>query len=105
MLHRGRGAGSHDMIDMRQSRCPNLRKIQLKSAAQFTEANPCTNYPLICPVSPSCVVWKYNLEQHLTQKHPTSNKELYAHIYALHFDAARNEDEEKAMKAAFKAHV
>ncbi|KAF4615995.1 hypothetical protein D9613_011212 [Agrocybe pediades] len=56
------------LIDVKASTCPNLRRLTIKIAAQFSKENsPCTNHPLICPLCPpkSPAVWKYNMRHHL----------------------------------------
>lgn len=64
LIKRGKAV---DKIDMRNSRCPNLKKISLASAGKFTTKSPCTNVPLRCPLCPqvSDAVWKYNLCAHI----------------------------------------
>ena len=40
-------------IDVKTSRCPNLRKISLKAATEFRgKGSPCRNHPLPCPLCP-----------------------------------------------------
>ncbi|KAF9536886.1 hypothetical protein CPC08DRAFT_771425 [Agrocybe pediades] len=56
------------LIDMKASKCPNLRRLTIKTAAKFNKDNsPCTNHPLICPLCPpkSPAIWKYNMRHHL----------------------------------------
>jgi hypothetical protein len=72
-------------IDMKDSRCPSLRKIAIKPAAKYSKESPCTNHPLACPLCPktSPAVWKYNLRAHITSHHPTANVELYQDSFKL----------------------
>ncbi|KDR81053.1 hypothetical protein GALMADRAFT_91766 [Galerina marginata CBS 339.88] len=72
-------------IDMKDSRCPSLRKITIKSAAKYSKESPCTNHPLACPLCPksSPAVWKYNLSSHITSHHPTANVDLYKDSFKL----------------------
>jgi hypothetical protein len=86
-------------IDMKNSRCPHLRKLNLTAASKFSPPrSPCTNHPLACPLCPpkSPAVWKYNLRAHIIQRHPTSQVELYKDYYSLH------DDETTLMKAVFQ---
>ena len=70
-------------IDMQKSHCPNLRKVRLKIVESFTERQPCTNHPLKCPLC-TLIVWKYNLQTHITNAHPNANTALYESMYRLH---------------------
>lgn len=100
ILQRGQGAASVPSIDMERSRCPNLRRLRIKHAMEFTQSNPCTNHPLLCPVC-SAVVWKYNLELHLSRDHPTSNPGIYEDAYALANNSANGLTEIRCMEAAY----
>ncbi|KAE9387250.1 hypothetical protein BT96DRAFT_1005306 [Gymnopus androsaceus JB14] len=55
-----------------QSTCPDSYRLQIWTAASISKANPSTNIPLKCLFS-TCkeVHWKYNMYQHLTDRHPT----------------------------------
>ncbi|KAG6905050.1 hypothetical protein DXG01_005403, partial [Tephrocybe rancida] len=80
--------GSTTAIDMDKSRCPRLRKFNLKVAAEYSDRSPCTNHPLRCPLCPgkgSPAIWKYNLRSHIVKNHPTANPDLavYAEMYRL----------------------
>jgi hypothetical protein len=88
-----------DQIDMTNSRCPNLRKIQLMSAAKYSKASPCTNVPLRCPLCPkeSNCIWKYNLRAHILNSHPSATMDLYHHLFAF------TEDEFTLMKGVYLA--
>lgn len=83
LLTRGRGRNGEQVINVKESKCPNLRKFTLKTASTHTEQQPCTNHPLHCPLC-QAVVWKYNLHAHIINSHPTSNAELYKSQYGLH---------------------
>jgi hypothetical protein len=50
-----------------------------------TASSPCSNVPINCPLCPSgsAAVWKYNLEGHLVDVHPMSNKDEHKHLYSL----------------------
>ncbi|KAJ6565398.1 hypothetical protein B0H10DRAFT_2029831, partial [Mycena sp. CBHHK59/15] len=63
-----------------------------------SKRSPCTNAPAICPLSPCPdVVWKYNLEHHIRNVHPTASITNYESHYGL------AEGEEAALKAVSKA--
>lgn len=90
-------AGKTTTIDMATSQCPQLRKISLKTASQFTTKSPCTNYPIRCPLCPpkSAAIWKYNLRTHISTSHRTANPELYRSLFEL------EKEEVILMKALF----
>ena len=84
-----RGSKGTTSIDMKSSRCLQLRKISLKAAATFSHASKCSNHPLACPLCPpkSPAVWKYNLRSHIVKSHPTADVELYK----THFEITPDE--------------
>ena len=85
-----RGSKGTTSIDMKSSRCLQLRKISLKSAATFYHASKCSNHPLACPlcIPKSPAVWKYNLlRSHIVKSHPTADVELYK----THFEITPDE--------------
>ena len=85
-------------IDQTKSHCPNLRSFQLKKAEEFSIRQPCTNYPLSCPICPrgTPAVWKYNLRAHILTTHPLYNAELHEPIWRRH------PDEDQLMKAEWE---
>jgi hypothetical protein len=93
-----RGSKGTTSIDMKNSRCINLRKISLKAASTFTHTSKCSNHPLACPLCPpkSPAVWKYNLHSHIVKLHPTADVELYK----THFEITQ--DENTLMKGVFQ---
>ncbi|KAJ7763996.1 hypothetical protein DFH07DRAFT_770651 [Mycena maculata] len=78
-------------IDMTRSHCPNLASLGLATAMNSSKKSPCTNRPLLCPISP-CPdsPWKY---KHIETVHPTAVIINYESYYAL------AEGEEAALKA------
>ncbi|KAJ7088428.1 hypothetical protein B0H15DRAFT_982116, partial [Mycena belliarum] len=52
------------------SSCPEWYQFQVKAALKISGARPCTNAPLKCSLCPE-THWKYNMPQHLREKHPT----------------------------------
>lgn len=93
-LSRGRGGDHVAIIDMVNSRCPNLRSIRISNAATFTTRQPCTNHPLKCPICPA-IVWKYNLESHIKVKHRTATLDHHK----VHF--AFSDAEKRALEALY----
>ncbi|KAF7290639.1 hypothetical protein MIND_01304100 [Mycena indigotica] len=55
-----------------QSDCRDHYPFLVSAISKVTNANPCTNIPVSCPFS-NCgqVHWKYNIIQHLNDRHPT----------------------------------
>jgi len=86
-----------DQIDMTNSQCPNLRKIQLTSAAKYSKVSPCTNVPLRCPLCPkeSDCIWKYNLRTHILNCHPSATIDLYHGLFTF------TDDESILMKGIY----
>ena len=85
-------------IDMKNSQCPCIRKLTIKTAARFSKESPCTNHPLNCPLCPktSPAVWKYNLRSHIISQHPTATLDLYQHLFKL------LDEESTLMKAIYQ---
>ena len=84
-------------VDIKNSTCPNIFQICLKSAAKFSQSSPCTNVPLQCPLCPPDSlerIWKYNLHAHLSS-HKDANPEFHKELYDL------AENELTLMKAVF----
>jgi len=88
-------------INMAKSRCQNLRRIKLKLAENFTTTQPCTNHPLICSLcsKDSPAVWKYNLKDHIVERHPFANPDLYEPIWRI------SSDERTLMRGVYLAHT
>ena len=59
------------IVDLSNSRCPNLYKISLRHAARSSKTSPCTNIPITCNYCPpsSDAVWQYNMAAHMRQVH------------------------------------
>jgi hypothetical protein len=88
-----------DQIDLDNSRCPNIYKIQLSTAAKYSQMSPCTNVPLRCPLCPtlSDCIWKYNMCAHILKDHPSASIDLYRGLFTL------IKDEFVLMKAVYLA--
>ncbi|KAJ6473873.1 hypothetical protein C8R45DRAFT_764682, partial [Mycena sanguinolenta] len=66
VLTKRKGSDCAVRIAITQSRSPNLANLGLTAAAKSSPKKPCTNRPIVCPVSPCPdIVWKYNLEVHI----------------------------------------
>ncbi|KAF7328555.1 hypothetical protein MVEN_02543200 [Mycena venus] len=52
------------------SSCPERYQFQVKAALKSSSTKPCTNAPLKCSLCPE-THWKYNMLQHLQERHPT----------------------------------
>ncbi|KAJ6563479.1 hypothetical protein B0H10DRAFT_2445393 [Mycena sp. CBHHK59/15] len=84
VLVKRKGTDGAIRIDQTRSRCPNLTNLPLESAAKSSERSPCTNRPMVCPVSPCPdIKCKYGLESHIHTIHPTANLSNYRSYYAL----------------------
>jgi hypothetical protein len=98
-IKKGQGRKVGMQIDIQNSRCQhnNQVKLSLSSFAKSSEASPCTNTPIICPLCPAAsdAVWKYNLEVHLRTVHPTANIFEYKSLYEI------GKSEWVALKKAF----
>ncbi|KAJ7938920.1 hypothetical protein B0H13DRAFT_1581618, partial [Mycena leptocephala] len=51
------------------STCSEAYEFAIKSASNSSGAHPCTNVPIRCILCQD-VHWKYNMEQHLRDRHP-----------------------------------
>ncbi|KAJ6583639.1 hypothetical protein B0H10DRAFT_2096937 [Mycena sp. CBHHK59/15] len=84
VLIKSKGSDGAVRIDMARSRCPNLGNLGLATAANSSKKNPCTNRPLVCPISPCPdIVWKYNLKTHIQTVHPSAKVANYKSYYDL----------------------
>ncbi|KAF7371377.1 hypothetical protein MSAN_00774200 [Mycena sanguinolenta] len=84
VLIKKKGSDGAVRIDTERSRCPNIANLGLATAANSSKNNPCTNRPLVCPVSPCPdIIWKYNLETHIRTVHPAANISNYKSYYEL----------------------
>jgi hypothetical protein len=70
-LKKGRGATAGYNIDINSSSCINLVRFNCATAARSSDASPCSNVPIICPLCPakSPAVWTYNLRTHFRERH------------------------------------
>ncbi|KAJ6608018.1 hypothetical protein B0H10DRAFT_1816716, partial [Mycena sp. CBHHK59/15] len=52
------------------SSCPHSYPFQITAASKSSAAKPCTNVPMRCDLCTD-IHWKYNMMQHLQDRHPT----------------------------------
>ncbi|KAJ7925362.1 hypothetical protein B0H13DRAFT_1556603, partial [Mycena leptocephala] len=52
------------------SSCSEKYQFQVKAALKSSGTKPCTNAPLKCSLCPE-THWKYNMAEHLRERHPT----------------------------------
>jgi len=84
-LRKGRGADGGVQVDYKKSTCPGMVEFNYKVAAQPTKSSPCSNVPLHCPGCPSTApaIWRYNLKEHLKNKHPHLRVNDYKDMWKL----------------------
>ncbi|KAL1697942.1 hypothetical protein EV121DRAFT_218888, partial [Schizophyllum commune] len=58
----------HGKTPKASSSCSRAYAFKIDTASQVTKSKPCTNVPLRCCLCQD-VHWKYNMEQHLTDRH------------------------------------
>ncbi|THU80279.1 hypothetical protein K435DRAFT_695989, partial [Dendrothele bispora CBS 962.96] len=83
VLRNIRGADRGQSIDHQRSSCPNLKQDQRSSyarAAESTEASPCSNVPLPCPLC-NRIIWHYNLALHFQNSHNLRSPQEYPKNY------------------------
>jgi hypothetical protein len=62
-----------DQLDFDACGCELKVDFKLGNARKPTKANPCTKYPVRCPLCPktsTAAVWRYNLKYHIQKSHP-----------------------------------
>ncbi|KAF8169579.1 hypothetical protein K438DRAFT_1456778, partial [Mycena galopus ATCC 62051] len=68
---KSRGTKSARQIDWERSKCSNPVAFNMKTASTFSDASPCTNFPVQCSLcsADSGLVWTYNLAMHYRKRH------------------------------------
>lgn len=67
-------------LDTKRTACSMLVPFSIGNLSKITDGNPCTNYPLPCPVSTCAeVMWRYNLKPHLESEHRLTGERLSTH--------------------------
>jgi hypothetical protein len=84
-LRKTKGRTGNIAINTRASTCSNLIKFSITVVAQFSNASPCTNYPMCYPYCPSSspAVWTYTFREHLIQFYPTASLKDNESIWAV----------------------
>ena len=70
-LRKPRGTSANVSVDYKRSSCINLIHFNYATASTSSEASPCSNVPISCPLCPaeSPAVWTYSLHAHFRGKH------------------------------------
>lgn len=94
--------------------------IKYKSASEYTPSDPCTNVPILCLLCPpnsktgrQPVFWRYNMDLHLQDDHPTRDTSLISwkqlvvskHIPLLetrHILGIKKEKEQDGLERSFR---
>ena len=86
-LTKGKGSKGQPKINSTLSRgCLMTVKYSYRVAALSSQASPCSNVPIQCPICPSTdpAVWKYSLKAHFNSKHKTlAATGKYSHLWKL----------------------
>jgi hypothetical protein len=86
-IAKGKGSQGAHYVDILKSHCKNgnVVKLSLGAGEKSTMSSPSTNVPVACPLCPSNApaVWKYNLQQHISEVHPTASSDDYKLLYAI----------------------
>ena len=87
VLKKAKGQVGKLSINMEASSCPNLVKFSLAVAARCLDSSPCTNHPIFCHYCDNSglksVVWTYNFQLHLLDKHPRVSLKSHNDILVL----------------------
>lgn len=78
--------------------CPNAINFSYSAAMVSSQSSPCSNVPLQCPYCPdgSPAVWRYNMRQHLQNRHQGVNNAKHEDLWKL------SPEEKKAMALIWK---
>lgn len=70
-LRKPRGTSANVSVDYKKSSCVNLIHFNYATASTSSEASPCSNVPIACPLCPdgNPAVWTYSLYAHFRGKH------------------------------------
>ena len=98
VLKKGKGQKRGLTIDKKKSECLGRTNFSYRIASKSTDASPCSNVPLYCPVA-GCprVIWRYSLKTHISLSHPSTSPEEHRDSWDL------KATEKLAMKKAWLA--
>jgi len=85
-LMKGKGANGKPKINQKTLKgCLMTMKFTYSIATESTQASPCSNVPIHCPVCPKTdpAVWKYFMKVHFDEKHKTLLLTKYEHLWNL----------------------
>src|ERR1700678_2398807 len=85
-LKKGKGTHESLKIDQEKTRtCPTKPKLSYGIASVSTQALPCSNIPIICPLCLKLepAVWRYNMKNHFSQAHPNADLTKYTNLWDL----------------------
>jgi hypothetical protein len=70
-LRKARGIAGSVSVDRKKSTCVNMIQFNYATASTSSEASPCSNVPITCPLCPdgSPAVWTYSLHAHFRGRH------------------------------------
>ncbi|KAJ6471256.1 hypothetical protein C8R47DRAFT_1222233 [Mycena vitilis] len=77
------GTAAARQIDWKSSTCLNPLKFQMAAATKSTEASPCTNHLILCPLQCGVVVWTYNLTAHYRGFHKLKSLDNLPDVYRM----------------------
>ncbi|KAF8978670.1 hypothetical protein BDQ17DRAFT_1265416, partial [Cyathus striatus] len=86
ILGKGKGAKGNTRIDQKSSHgCLMNMKFSYHVAAESTNASPCSNVLMQCPVCPKDdpAVWKYSMKQHFEDKHKSLKLSENSHLWHI----------------------
>jgi hypothetical protein len=84
-LKKGHGARVGYNVDINASTCINLVWFNCAMVARSSEASPCSNVPINCPLCPAKMpaVWMYNLHTHFCNWHKLTNAQFPQKVQLL----------------------
>ena len=85
-LTKGKGANGKPKVNQKTSKgCLIKMKFTYSIAAESTEASPCSNVPIHCPICPKTdpAVWRYFMKVHFNEKHKSLPLTKYEHLWKL----------------------
>ncbi len=70
-LQKARGIAGSVLVDHKKSSCVNMIHFNYTTSSILSEASPCSNIPVTCPLCPngSPAVWTYSLHAHFQGRH------------------------------------